>query len=61
MGEDPPGDTSTRAGNAMLNIQQLFEPSKKHVIEMNQTRRPRLDVSGDPPSPEHEDQSTEDK
>jgi len=55
------GNHSTRAGNAMLNIQQLFEPSKKHVIEMKQSQRPQLDVSGDPPSPPRDDHSEEER
>jgi hypothetical protein len=43
---------STRAGNAMLEIQQLLEPSKKHVIEMKREDKKKSDASGDPPNPE---------
>ena len=42
--------SSTRAGNAMLEVQQLLEPSKRHVIEMKRDQRAERDDSGDGPS-----------
>jgi hypothetical protein len=42
---------STSVGNAMLQLQQLVEPSKRNVIEMKQTKRRAQDVAGEPPSP----------
>ena len=38
-------------GNAFLEIQQIVEPSKRHVIEMKQTQRKEEDDAGDQPSP----------
>ncbi|HPT25120.1 MAG TPA: hypothetical protein PLZ95_01800 [Bryobacteraceae bacterium] len=43
------GGHSTRAGSAMLEIQQLLEPSKRHVIEIRQEQREEEDSAGDPP------------
>lgn len=43
---------STRAGSAMLEVQQLLEPSKKHVIEMKHDQRGVQDHQGDPPDPQ---------
>ena len=44
--------SSTRAGSAMLEVQQLFEPSKKNVIEMKQNQRGVSDDQGEPPDPD---------
>jgi hypothetical protein len=43
---------STRAGNAMLEIQQILEPSKTHIIQMKREDKKKSDASGDPPEPE---------
>lgn len=43
---------STRAGSAMLEVQQLFEPSKKHIIEIKRDQRGVEDDQGDPPGPD---------
>lgn len=43
---------STRAGSAMLEVQQLLEPSKKHVIEMKRDQRGVSDDQGEPPDPD---------
>lgn len=43
---------STRAGSAMLEVQQLLEPSKKHVIEMKRNQRGVADDQGEPPDPD---------
>lgn len=43
--------SSTRAGSAMLEVQQLLEPSKRHVIEIKREQKPVEDESGDPPVP----------
>ncbi len=42
---------STRAGSAMLEVQQLLEPSKRHVIEIKQDQKRVEDESGGPPGP----------
>lgn len=42
---------STRAGSAMLEVQQLLEPSKRHVIEIKREKKEVEDDSGDPPDP----------
>jgi hypothetical protein len=46
------GGGSTRAGNALLEIQQILEPSKTHVVEMKKVKKAEHDHSGDPPSTE---------
>jgi hypothetical protein len=38
---------STRAGNAMMEVQSLLEPEKKYVIEMKQDRKAVRDDQGD--------------
>jgi len=38
---------STRAGNAMLELQQLTDPSKCHVIEIRADKKPERDAAGD--------------
>lgn len=38
---------STRAGNALLEVQELLEPQKRHVIEMKRDNRPERDDKGD--------------
>jgi hypothetical protein len=43
--------SSTRAGSAMLEVQQLLEPSKRHVIEIRREQKEVADDSGDPPDP----------
>lgn len=40
------GGHSTRAGNAMLEVQQLLEPGKKHVIELKQDEKAERDDQG---------------
>jgi hypothetical protein len=42
---------TTSVGNAMLQLQQLVEPSKRNVIEMKQGKRRAQDGAGEPPSP----------
>lgn len=37
----------TRAGNAMLEVQGLLEPEKRHVIEMKQDIKAESDGQGD--------------
>jgi hypothetical protein len=44
--------SSTRAGSAMLEVQQLLEPSKKHVIEIKRNQRGVSDDQGEPPDPD---------
>jgi len=44
--------SSTRAGSAMLEVQQLLEPSKKHIIEVKQDQRGVEDDQGEPPDPD---------
>lgn len=46
------GGYSTRAGSAMLEVQQLLEPSKRHVIEIKRDQRGVEDDQGEPPDPE---------
>ena len=41
------GGHSTRAGNAMLELQKLTDPSKRHVIEIRAAKRPKRDAAGD--------------
>jgi hypothetical protein len=40
-----------RAGIAMLEMQSMLEPSKRHVIELKQKELHELRHPGDPPSP----------
>lgn len=37
----------TRAGNAMLEVQELLEPEKRHVIEMKRDLKAEKDDAGD--------------
>ncbi len=46
------GGHSTRAGNALLEVQGLLEPEKRHVIEMKRDVRGERDESGEGPEPE---------
>ena len=39
------------AASATLEVQQLIEPSKKYVLEVQQDQAPESDEEGDPPSP----------
>ncbi len=43
--------TSTRAGNAFLELHSMLEPEKKHVIELKQEEKKTQVHSGDPPQP----------
>jgi hypothetical protein len=40
------GGHSTRAGNALLEVQKLLEPSKRHVIEMRRDIKAEQDDAG---------------
>jgi len=42
---------SSAAGIAALNLQVLFEPSKKYVLEAKLSRRKVDSKAGDPPHP----------
>jgi hypothetical protein len=42
---------SSAVGIAALNLQVLFEPSKKYVLEAKQSRRKVDSKAGDPPHP----------
>ena len=50
------GGHSTRAGNAMLEVQQILEPSKRNVIEMKRDTKPEHDHSGDGPNPSQDNE-----
>jgi len=39
------------AASATLEVQQLIEPSKKYVLEVQREQAPESDEEGDPPSP----------
>ena len=41
------GSHSTRAGTAMLEVQQLMEPSKRHVIEIRTDEKSEREAAGD--------------
>ncbi len=41
-------ERSSRAGAAALQLQSLFEPSKRHVIAARQRERSEEDAQGDP-------------
>ena len=41
--------TSAALGNALLNVQSLVEPSRKHVLEERVKETRHDDESGDPP------------
>lgn len=36
-------------GNALLNVQAIFEPDKRHVVEVRQDERAAVDDEGEPP------------
>ena len=38
---------STRAGSAMLQLNQLIDPSKRHLIELRTDRKTERDAAGD--------------
>lgn len=42
---------SSCLGNSFLEVQSMFEPGKKYVIESKQEVRRKKTNSGDPPSP----------
>jgi hypothetical protein len=42
---------SDRAGNALLEIQQMIEPSKRHVLQVKPDKRAERDDSGEGPDP----------
>ncbi len=44
-----------RAGNAMMEVQQILEPAKKNVIEMKQQKKAVRDDAGEPPTSEPPD------
>jgi hypothetical protein len=48
---------STRAGNALLEVQGLLEPQKRHVIEMKRDLKAEQDAQGDTPGVEPEEAS----
>jgi len=41
--------TSSRVGNAFLEVQSMFEPGKEHVIEARQEVKYQKPAPGDPP------------
>ena len=41
------GDYATRAGSAMLEVQSLLQPEKKHVIEMKRDQKAESDAQGE--------------
>jgi len=41
------GGHSTRAGNAMLQLDQPFDPSKRRVSEVRADKKPKRDSAGD--------------
>jgi len=41
------GGYSTRAGSAMLEIQSLLQPEKKHLIEMKHDEKANRDAQGE--------------
>jgi hypothetical protein len=42
-----PSGHSTRAGNAMLELQRRMEPSKRHVVEIRADKKSERDSAGD--------------
>lgn len=50
------GGAYSRLGNAFLEMQAMFEPGKKYVIEAKQEVKRKKADSGDPPSPENDSQ-----
>ena len=43
--------SSSGLGTAFLEIQSLFEPSKRHVLEVRRNEDSEDEDSGDPPKP----------
>jgi hypothetical protein len=43
--------SSAALGNALLEVQTLIEPSKRHVLEEQCKERSESEESGDPPQP----------
>jgi hypothetical protein len=43
-------ERSSRAGAAALQLQSIFEPSKRHVFEAQQRDEAEEDAQGDPPT-----------
>jgi len=43
-------ERASRAGAAALELQSIFEPSKRHVIEARQRKHAEEDAQGDPPA-----------
>jgi len=41
--------TSSRVGNAFLEIQSMFDPGKEHIIEAKQEEKYQKPAPGDPP------------
>ncbi|MCZ7583030.1 MAG: hypothetical protein M5R36_06675 [Deltaproteobacteria bacterium] len=38
-------------GNALLELQSMLEPSKKHVVEQRKNEQTEKEAEGDPPEP----------
>ena len=45
--------------SAFLEVQQIFEPDKKYVLEVQQEQAPEEEESGDPPTPGQKVQEVE--
>lgn len=43
-----------RAGNAMLEMQKLLEPQKRHVLTVKREKKVERDQSGEPPANEQD-------
>ena len=43
--------SSGTLGAALLEVQAIFEPSKRHVLEVRRDERSEDEDSGDPPTP----------
>jgi hypothetical protein len=41
-------ERTSRAGAAALELQSIFEPSRRHVLEARQRERSEQDAQGDP-------------
>jgi hypothetical protein len=42
---------SSNVGNAVSNVQTLFDPGHRHVIEQQEQKRSEHDDAGEPPEP----------
>ena len=42
--------SSSALGNALLEIQTFFEPSKKHIVEVRKIEHSETETAGDKPS-----------